>query len=100
MSEIEKVTEASTAPETTPSADFASSPMTTTADATALASESKPEPAAAPPVAVEATTVLSEPAKTEAEEPQNTLTERFTTAEWNALKEFRVRAFSKSFERS
>ncbi|KAK0239032.1 CRAL-TRIO domain-containing protein [Armillaria nabsnona] len=63
--------------------------MTTTADAAAPASESKLEPAAAPPVAVEATTALSEPAKTEAEEPQNTLTERFTTAEWDALKEFR-----------
>ncbi|SJL03923.1 uncharacterized protein ARMOST_07280 [Armillaria ostoyae] len=88
MSEIEKVTEASTAPETTPFADLASSPMTQTADAAAPASESKPEPAAAP-VAAEATTAPSESAKTEAKEPQNTLTEHFTTAEWNALKEFR-----------
>ncbi|KAK7056327.1 Non-classical phosphatidylinositol transfer protein (PITP) [Paramarasmius palmivorus] len=51
-------------------------------------------PPAAPTTAPEAKTEpkAAEPSKTEekvAEEPQNALTERFTQAEWNALKEFR-----------
>lgn len=66
--------------------------MTQIADA-ASASEPKPEPAPAP-VTAEAITAPSEPVRTETKEtetkePQNSLTERFTTAEWDALKEFR-----------
>ncbi|KAG7443538.1 CRAL/TRIO domain-containing protein [Guyanagaster necrorhizus] len=57
-------------------------------DAAPPASESKPEPATAPAEA-EATTAPSESTNKEANEPQNSLTERFTTSEWNALKEFR-----------
>ncbi|KAK0202730.1 CRAL-TRIO domain-containing protein [Desarmillaria ectypa] len=92
MSETEKATAASNAPEPTlaPSAELASSPMRVDiADAAAPASESKPQPAATPVAAAEATTAPSDSDKKETDEPQNSLTERFTTEEWKALKDFR-----------
>ncbi|KAF4593393.1 Phosphatidylinositol transfer protein SFH5 [Pleurotus pulmonarius] len=53
-----------------------------------------PPPAPEPLATVEATKAeVKEPKKVdfkEAEEPQNALTERFTSAEWKALKEFRA----------
>jgi hypothetical protein len=82
MSEISPSQTISAVPE--PSVEL--SDPTTTVEAAA------PQPSPSP--TLEPTPTPNEPSSVEAdiqdEEPQNLLTEKFTEAEWKALKEFRV----------
>jgi hypothetical protein len=89
MSEISPSQTISAVPE--PSVEH--SDPTTTVEAAA------PQPGPSPPLPeptpnLEPTPTPNEPSSVEAdiqdEEPQNLLTEKFTEAEWKALKEFRV----------
>lgn len=65
----------------------------TTQPPTATTTADAPQPAVVPTVPTE-TPAPAAPEKTlDKPEPQNPLTERFTTQEWTALKEFRVRKY-------
>lgn len=64
-------------------------PITTQPPTTATTADA-PQPAAAPTLPTETATPAAPEKVLEKPEPQNALTERFTTQEWTALKEFRA----------
>jgi hypothetical protein len=67
----------------------ATEPKKETEIVTSTTAAAAPTPVAATEVAP-STVAPTQPAKEEAPEPQNPLTEKFTEAEWKVLKEFRV----------
>ncbi|KAF9454230.1 CRAL/TRIO domain-containing protein [Macrolepiota fuliginosa MF-IS2] len=91
----EPPTAENTAKPTHPEPAYAPAPVTTEIPTTTATAEA-PQPAQAPSVPAETAAEPTAPAAPAAPEkisdepePQNVLTERFTTAEWTALKEFR-----------